>query len=190
MHDGQFKGLHTVSNVPKLKKIISTARAYARYFKENPTDDAIKFVIGGFDETSVWDIQQRLLDLGYGADLTALHFMMDTGFRVIKPDVVVSRLFLDWGWLHYADQSLPMDLTRDDLLGRGRYKSRYHYTKPVIYRPIIDLANKIVQHIKADDLNKDIGWSTNNPLREFDLFVVKSGQLPEPDFGIEKRLYD
>ena len=186
---GQFQNVHTVANIPKLKKSVTTARAYVQYFDNHRGAAAIQFVTDGFDETLVWPIHARLLRVGYGADLTALHFMMDAGFQVIKPDVVISRLLLDWGWLRYAAPNLPHDLTRCDLIGKGRYGSRFLYTKPVIYRPVIDLACNIVSGLVHDDLEEDIGWSTTNLIREFDLFVVKAGQLPEREFGVEQRLY-
>lgn len=186
---GQFKGLRTVGNVPKLKNIVAIARSYTKSFQEQRNNTAIQFVTGGFPDTEVWQIHSHLLNLGYRADLTALHFMMDTGFQVIKPDVVVTRLFLELGWLRCASPNIPQDLTRHDLIGRGRYGFRFKYTKPVIYRPVIDLARDIVRELRPADLRADIGWCTSNPIREFDLFVVKAGQLPEREFGIEQRLY-
>lgn len=175
--------------MPKLKKIVTVARAFKRYFDEHPDAAAIEFVTRGMPAGNVWRVHDQLLKAGYTADLTALHFMMDAGFQVIKPDVVISRLLLEWGWLHHAIPSLPADLTRYDLQGEGKYGSRYLYTKPTMYKPVIDLARGIVSDLDVDILVADIGWATNNPMREFDIFVVKAGQLPEREFGIERRLY-
>jgi hypothetical protein len=186
---GPFTHMQTIGNVPKLKKIVAVARAYTHYFDEHPDAVALDFVTRELSTVDTWALHAQLLALGYRADLTALHFMMDTGFQVIKPDVVISRLFLDWGWLHYAIPKLPSDLSRADLEGKGRYGGRYLYTKPTIYRPAIDLARRIVEGLASTDLAADIGWVSSNPIREFDLFVVKAGQLPECDFGIERRLY-
>lgn len=186
---GVFANRRTVGNVPKLRKIVAVARAYKQYFDDHTAAPATRFVTDGNAESDVWPIHARLLALGYKGDLTALHFMADTGFQVIKPDLVVSRLFLDWGWLHRAMNGLPADVERQDLLGKGRYGTRYLYTKPTVYKPIIDFARAIVSGTPPRDLASDIGWCTNNPMREFDLFVVKAGQLPERDFGIERRLY-
>lgn len=189
---GAFHGKQTIGNVAKLKKIVTVARAFNRYFEEHKGANAIDFVTCGVSRDNVWDVHDRLLALGYGGDLTALHFMMDVGFPVIKPDLVISRLFLDWGWLHKAEDSLPHNLTRGDLLGRGeaKPKSRYLYTNKIIYKPIIDLAVRVVSDIDPQDLVADIGWSTDNPIREFDIFLVKSGQRPEPEIGIECQIYD
>jgi len=186
---GPFLGLRAVGNVPKLRKIVNVGRQYMKYFDDHRNAHALAFVTDDLEQIHVWAIHQRLLALGYTADLTALHFMMDIGFQVIKPDLVISRLFLDWGWLKYAIPDLPVDLTRLDLIGRGRYGTRFLYTKPRVYRPVIDLAREIVAGIDQADLTADIGWCTVNPLREFDLFVVKAGQLPEQGWGIESRLY-
>ena len=111
------------------------------------------------------------------------------GFEVIKPDIVITRLFLAWGWLHLVVPRLPPDLSADDLKGKGKYGSRFMYMKPVLYKPVIDLARAIVKATSRNDLIADIGWATDNPLREFDMFVVKYGQKPEEDFGVVRTLY-
>ena len=164
-------------------------RSFKRYFDEHPNAPALDFVTQNLSQDDTWAVHDQLLAGGYKADLTALHFMMDAGFQVIKPDLVISRLFLDWGWLHQAISSIPADLKREDLEGKGKYASRFLYTKPIIYKPIINLAQDIVQGINENERVADIGWATTNPIREFDIFVVKAGQLPEKEFGIERRLY-
>jgi hypothetical protein len=58
-----------------------------------------------------------------------------------------------------------------------------------MYKPVIDLARRIVRDVDRNALIEDIGWATNNPLREFDIFVVKAGQKPEREFGVEQQLY-
>lgn len=186
---GQFKSIQTVGNVPKLQKIVTVARRFKDYFDKHPDAPAIEFVTRKLRTEDTWAVHDQLMDGGYTADLTALHFMMDTGFQVIKPDVVISRLFLDWGWLHYAAPSLPVDIKRSDLVGKGGYGTKYLYTKPAIYKPVINLARKVVEGIAPEDLSADIGWRTTNPIREFDIFIVKAGQLPEKEYGIESRLY-
>ena len=57
-----------------------------------------------------------------------------------------------------------------------------------MYRRFIDLAPVVVDHVSREDLKTDIGWGTNNPIREFDLFLVKFGQKPETEFGIVRTL--
>jgi len=37
-------------------------------------------------------------------------------------------------------------------------------------------------------LEEDIGWVTNNLIREFDIFLVKYGQKPDEKFGIMRKL--
>jgi hypothetical protein len=186
---GHFATIQTIGNIPKLKKIVAVARRFKRYFDENPNRTALDFVTHGLSSDDIWAIHDQLMEIGYTADLTALHFMMDVGFQTIKPDFVVSRLFLDWGWLHFAVPSLPPDVARDDLRGKGHYGTKYLYTKPALYKPIINLAREIVSGTNVDVLTSDIGWATSNPIREFDIFIVKAGQLPEPEYGIERRLY-
>jgi hypothetical protein len=187
---GPFKGRLTVGKVPRLVKVVSVARKFKSFLdRKAPGVPASLFITDGHGEDDVWAIHGHLLKLGYGADLTALHFMMDMGFEVIKPDIVITRLFLAWGWLHLVVPRLPPDLSADDLKGKGKYGSRFKYMKPILYRPVIDLARAIVKATSRDDLIADIGWATDNPLREFDIFVVKYGQEPEEDFGVVRTLY-
>jgi len=186
---GPFTNIQTIRNVPKLKKIVTVARHFKSFFDKYPNAAALDFVTRGLRPDDTWALHDQLMESGYTADLTALHFMMDAGFQVIKPDVVISRLFLDWGWLHYAIPMLPDSVTRADLAGRGNNGRRYLYTTPTIYKPIINLVREIVSGIEPQELIADIGWATTNTIREFDIFVVKAGQLPESVFGIERTLY-
>lgn len=185
---GDFSGKQTIGNVPKLKKLIHVARLFAVFVKAHPQCSPLLFVTGSASPSDVWAVHEHLLALGYTADLTALHCMMDLGFEVMKPDIVISRLFLQWGWLNKIVKGLPNDLTELDLVGRGKYKSKYKYTNPNIYVPIINLSRRIVSTLSENELRRDIGWSTDNKLREFDLFMVKFGQVPEPNWGLERRL--
>lgn len=188
-HRGRFAGCRVVGNVAKLKKHVAIARVYSEHFRLSPHSSALQFVVGPHDESAVWEIHRRLLNTGYKADLTALHFMMDAGFPVIKPDVVVSRLFLEWGWLRHVAPHLPSDLTRKDLVGKGVFGNKFNYQKPAIYKPIIDLAREIVGGIDRAQCEADIGWATSNALREFDIFIAKAGQRPECCYGIERQLF-
>lgn len=186
---GQFKGCQTVGNIPKLSKIILVARRLKAFMDEKrPEQSVLDFVTDGHSLNDVWLIHQHLLDIGYGGHLTALHFMMDLGFQVIKPDIMISRIFLQKGWFHQAT-NMPDDLSLKDLEGKGKYGSRYLYTKPGMYRSAIDLARKIVEEIDQEALKQDIGWVTDNPIREFDIFTVHYAQVPDKDFGIEQRLF-
>jgi len=148
------------------------------------------FLTNSMNVSDVGPIHTYLMEtVGYTNDLTALHLMMDLGFEVIKPDIVITGLFLTWGWLHQAIPDLPYNLSIDDLHGKGNYKSKYLYTKASMYKPAIDLSRQIVRQVDPKDLKKDIGWTTNNQLREFDIFTVKNGQKPEPNCGIVRRLH-
>lgn len=188
---GLFAGKQTVANIPKLQKLITVARAFKRYFELYPDETALSFVTGDLpsDEKAIGKILKRLNQQGYRGDLTSLHLLMDLGFPVIKPDIVLSGLFLQFGWLHTALPKLPKDVAEADLRGTGEYKTSYVYTKPLLYQAIIAFANQLVAGLDAADLERDIGWVSSNPLREFDLFMVKAGQRPEREFGIERVLY-
>lgn len=187
---GDFSGKQTIGNIPKLVKIVSVARNLTDFMKKkNTTTPVLDFITNGYECENVWAIHEHLKTIGYKGDLTALHLMMDLGFQVIKPDIVISKLFLDWGWLHKIIPGLPNDVDFYDLKGKGKYKTRFKYTDKKMYKPIINLAQKIVSITKREDLEKDIGWVSGNPIREFDIFIVKYGQRPEREFGIVQTLY-
>ena len=183
--EGDFNGKQTVGNLVKLKKTVYIARQYSEFVKKQ---HPISFITSKFDVDDVWGIHGHLQDIGYTSDLTALHLMMDLGFKVIKPDVVISRLFLSLGWLHDIIPNLPQDIEPSDLVGKGKYKSKYQYTKPLIYKPIIALATEIVENTNNKNLVDDIGWVAGTPIREFDIFMVKFGQEPEEQWGLTKNL--
>jgi len=178
---GDFKGACTVGNLPKLRTIIRVARKLKEFMENKPAiTPPLHFVTSGISHSDVWAIHDNLInEIGYGGELTTLHFMMDLGFQVMKPDIVISSLFQSWGWLR---EILPGDLSKSDL--------RKNYTKPRMYKPIINLSRRIAEATNQNDSRTDIGWVTNNPLREFDLFIVKYGQEPEKDYGIIRKLHD
>jgi hypothetical protein len=187
---GDFAGKQTIGNIPKLVKIVSVARRLKKFMEEKSANTPVlHFVTGKHGIDDVWKVHEHLMNIGYRSDLTVLHFLMTIGFQVIKPDIVISRLFLEWGWSHKVIQGLPKDLTIDDLQGKGNYGGRYNYTHERMYKPIIDLARRIVAVTKQVDLASDIGWVTENPIRELDLFLVKYGQKPEREAGIVRTLF-
>lgn len=65
-----------------------------------------------------------------------------------------------------------------------------HYTDERIYKPIVELSRRIALGMRKEDLVADIGWATSNPLREFDLFMVKYGAKPHPAHGLHRTLHD
>lgn len=186
---GVFRGVQTNGKLTKLCMTVITARRFAEYFEKNPDAPALDFITQRTPPADIWKIHESLMEKGYRSHLTCCHLLMDLGFEVIKPDIVVTRLFLLWGWLHEAISDLPSDLSELDLVGKGKYGVRYLYYSPQMYRPVIDLARRIVAQLDPIELQRGVGWTTKNPLREFDLFVVKSGQEPDAAFGIERVLF-
>ncbi len=177
---GPFLGKSTIGNKRKLKTIVDVARRLKHFMDSRPASTPpITFVSNGISLKDVWGIHQHLVkEVRCGGHLTALHLMMDMGFSVMKPDTVISQLFHDWKWL---DSILPVRLSGKEL--------KRNYTKPWVYKPIIELSRQIVKATSTRDLRSDIGWATKNPLREFDSFMVKFGQEPDPKNGIVRRLH-
>lgn len=188
---GLFQDCLTVSNWPKNARTVKLARALNRFMQtKSPSTPVIDFITGGQDKRDVWGVLDHLQEINYRAEITGTHLMMDLGFEVIKPDIILSRLFLSLGWTHEVIPSLPKDISLLDLEGLGKYGSKYKYTKRSMFQPVIELARQITSQISPQELKIDIGWVSNNPMREFDFFMVKYGQQPEPSRGIVRTLFN
>lgn len=187
---GPFKDKQTIGNLPKLKRTVDVARQFANAVESG--NRPIDFILGGYNPEQVWEIHQRLIgEIGYGGPLTALHFMMDIGLNVVKPDIVLTKLMIHWGWLQSYFDDVPNDISEASIRGKGRkYGGRYRYNQRFMYGRVIDLTREILKRVSLQDLKKDIGWVTSNPIREFDLFLVKFGQKPEREFGIQQSLFE
>lgn len=182
---GPFLNSKAVGNIPKLTKTVCLARAYAAHIAAG--NDPLSFLASTHSPSDVWAVHDHMQDIGYTQHTTALHCMMDLGYQVIKVDIVLARLFYALGWLEQIID-LPRDFTAVDLVGKGDHGSKYTYTKSRVYKPVIELAREITANADVMDLLSDIGWVTDNPLREFDIFMVKFGQVPEPTWGLTRNL--
>ena len=142
---------------------LSTQRDLIKYFTEN-------------QYTRMWKVFYTFKKRYWGKNsgVTTFHLLMDLGFPVIKPDIVISRLFYGLGWLE-TGPCISGDFSK--------------YTHLENTKPIIELAQEIVANVSTEDLENDIGWVTENPIREFDIFMVKFGQEPETGWGLDKKLF-
>jgi hypothetical protein len=103
--------------------------------------------------------------------MTALHTMMDMGFKTIKPDRVMTYLFSQLGWL----QTLPRTLSKEQVIAS--------YTR----QEVVDEMT-----IRADVLAASLSQShpehASQAHRLLDIWLVKYGQNPEAAFGITRNL--
>ena len=174
----------------KVRKTVTVARFFTEYFEKHPEAIALSFVTQEVESDDVWLLSDNLAAVGLTGQLTQLHLMMDVGFNCIKPDIVISRLVLEKGWLAHSSDGLPADLTEADLRGKGKYRSKFHYTNSVVIKPIVNLARAFATKMQEEreTLEKDIGWVSDNLIREFDIFMVSYGQRPDSSVGIMIRL--
>ena len=197
---GAFEGMSYYRNIPKIKRTINLAGRFSDFARTNPNAFVIDFLSGGIDPKHIWRIHRYITkNKSYLSNITALHLMMDLGYEVMKPDRVIARAFFQLGWLQQVVELPPgiseaqivpggsdedPEATEDD----GRSSGTFHYIHPNISRPIVDLSRLLAARIRQDDLKADIGWCTDNKLREFDIFMVKYGQEPEPKLGLHRNL--
>lgn len=197
---GSFSGKYYYRNISKLQRTIKIAKALQDFSKKSPSVPTIEFLSGGIDAKNVWRIHRYItVTRGYLSNITALHLMMDLGYEVMKPDRVMARAFFQLGWLGQIVE-LPAGISEAHIVpastdddpeaaeDEGRPGSKFHYIHPDISRPIVDLSRLIAARVRKEDLERDIGWCTDNKLREFDIFMVKYGQEPEPKLGLHRNL--
>lgn len=105
--------------------------------------------------------------------MTALHTMMDLGFKTIKPDRVMTYLFSQLGWL----QTLPRSLSKAEVIAT--------YIRPEVVEEMT---------IRADVLAASLSHAqpqlAQQAHRLLDIWLVKYGQEPEPAFGITRNLQE
>lgn len=176
-----------VRNAHKLDKTVRIARQLSAF--ERGGGEPVSFITGDGGPNDWKRAHANLMARGYTGHLTALHLMMDLGFPVIKPDIVVSRLMLAWGWLH-SQAALQGHAPLPALHLHQLQEYGFHYTRPAMYGRVIDLAIQLCGKLAGmtDALRSDIGWVTAHPLRELDLFIVKYGQEPDPAWGLSRNL--
>ena len=107
--------------------------------------------------------------------------MMELGFWVIKPDIVMTKLFHRGGFLN--------NLNEDQILDKND-KNKYKYTNKTVYKEMINVGRKIADQIEKDLKPKNqLGrLAEKNIIRALDLFLVKFGQEPDPKCGITRNL--
>jgi hypothetical protein len=110
---------------------------------------------------------QRLFAIQVGR-ITALHAMMDLGLRTVKPDRVITWLFSRLGWL----QTLPATLDKETVMAL--------YTDPRVIEEVLARADVLAACIATEE--------EPHTHRLIDIWFVKYGQEPEPDFGIAVNL--
>lgn len=198
--NGPFSGKYYYRNMNKLYRTIKLAHEFTDYFLKNPDAPAIHFLSNSISSDNVWRIHKMITERkDYLGNITALHLMMDLGYEVMKPDRVMARAFFRLGWLAQV-VDLPNGIREAHIIPSSSKKSpeavedeerpssEYHYIHPNISRPIVDLSRQIAARVRKEDLKRDIGWCTNNKLREFDIFMVKYGQKPEKRYGLHRNL--
>lgn len=119
-------------------------------------------------------VQQRFeSSLG---QLTALHTMMDMGLKTIKPDRVMTRLFSDLGWL----VTLPC--------GTPAREFEKAYLRKAVVEEMTVRADVLAKALVDNGVLASYGLDVGQSHRLLDIWFVKYGQEPEPDFGITRNL--
>ena len=166
---GRFAGRKYNKNERKLRTILGVASAFRDFPVGVP---ALAALLGeGYDAPSddaLWQAHARLEELvGF---TTALHVMMDLGFSCVKPDIWLVRLMCRLGWI---EDVLPSSAS-EDVIRRG-------YGTRRVAVEVINRARQVASVIHAGN--------PETPLREFDLVMVKYGQV-KGEMGIERSLHN
>ncbi len=153
---GRFAGISYSKLAPKIRKIVSVAAKFQAF---PPGVQPLAALLGDDyadpSDEGLWRTQERLTGLvGY---TTALHVMMDIGFKCVKPDIWLVRLMCRLGWI---EDTLPAD-SPDAFIKKN-------YQHPRVAAAVINCARRIAQAMHA--------WYPEAPLREFDVVMVTYGQ--------------
>lgn len=165
---GEYSGIKFSAHEAKMEKYITIANYLSKVDQAYPNTPILTHFTGldyNFEPDKFWGIHKRFSSLV--GDVTALHLMMDLGFKTVKPDKVLTYLFARLGWL--------------DSFGSNSDREYINkcYIKKKVWLDVND---------KAFLLEKVLSGSYVNPLRQLDIWIVKYGQEPEEDFGITKNL--
>ena len=184
----------------KIDKYVRIARKFKKLIEEEGIEYPLKYFVGDLqdnfriiDDSHLWDIHKRFEE--FLGKITALHLMMELGFWVIKPDIVMTKLFHQGEFLS--------NLNKDQILDKN---DNYKYTNKTVYKEMINVGRKIANEIEKEfkskiklksPAEKDPGprdklirLAKNNIIRALDLFLVKFGQEPDPKCGITRNLED
>jgi len=171
----------------KIDKYVRIARKFKKLNEEEGIEYPLKYFVGdmehknlsSIEESHLWEIHKKFESLL--GKITALHLMMELGFWVIKPDIVMTKLFHRGGFLN--------NLNEDQILDKND-KNKYKYTNKTVYKEMINVGRKIADQIKKDLKPKNqLGrLAEKNIIRALDLFLVKFGQEPDPKCGITRNL--
>lgn len=102
--------------------------------------------------------------------LTAMHTMMDLGLKTIKPDRVMTYLFSQLGWL----QTLPSTLSKDEVVKA--------YLNKNVVEEMTQRADVLAYRLD------EVGHLQTHRL--LDIWFVKYGQEPEPEWGLTVNLQE
>lgn len=165
---GDFEGIRFSALSAKMEKYIKIARFLISKENELSRNKILQVFTGAnynFEKHKFWNIHKKFATLL--GDITALHLMMDLGFKTVKPDRVLTYLFAKLGWLDV----FPETVSKEEVL-----KS---YLKRNVWEDVIE---------KSLILGELLEGKYKNPLRQLDIWIVKYGQEPEETFGLTKKL--
>lgn len=179
--DHTYPGLKFSALSAKVEKYLAVAKFLHEHRTQGGTRPLDHYLGGAtFDPGhltgAAWVEERRLLatvrqrfERQLGA-LTALHTMMDLGLKTIKPDRVMTYLFSQLGWL----QTLPVSLGKEQVL------STY------LHSDVIDEMT-----VRADVLAASLDRAGHELThRLLDIWIVKYGQDPDPEWGITVNLQE
>ena len=171
-------GLQMKSNEHKMDKIIKLANLFNKLEKKGVKYPLEYFVGDEYlneDQSNISNETFKEIHSNFNrylgeSGITSLHLMMELGFPCVKPDIVLTGLFCDLGFLEKLETHKKW----------SSEKIKENYTHESVVNTVLDVGNKI-----AKEINSIYG---NNSLRELDLVVVKFGQEPARDIGIVRNL--
>ena len=184
------------ANNYKIDKYVRLARKLKKMKEDERKEYPLEYFVGDINQnfrslkdSHIWGIHKRFKE--FLGKITALHLMMELGFWVVKPDIVMTKLF---------HRGKLLGLPEEKVIDGNKYK----YTNSGVYKKMINVGREIAYDIEKeldpkDNLkrlakkeletrNKLKRLAKHNIIRALDLFLVKFGQEPDPACGITRNL--
>lgn len=152
----------------KMEKYIKIARflcSLEKSKKYNTVLDYFTWWDYNFEDEKFWGIHDKFAGLLW--DITALHLMMDLWFKTVKPDRVLTYLFVKL----WRSEIFSKDTVKEVIMNK--------YQERRVWEDVIE---------KALYLERLLWGDYKNSLRALDIWIVKYGQEPDENFWLTKNL--
>ncbi|MGE7418682.1 hypothetical protein [Methylobacterium tarhaniae] len=155
---GRYEGMSLKTNPFVIQRLSRLATIFEVELRKSPNStEPFLNILAGKDikDRESWALAHAKLESAIGP-ITAAHAMTDCGFRMVKPDIWITRIATRCGWIKTHT---------DAQLANNRHGG---------WQVLFDTCHEIASYASAE-------FPSKNPLREFDFYVANYGMRYRPD---------